>query len=97
MMAHLFLRSKFPLGQIVGTPGALGALATNAQTPLEFLVKHANCDWGELDDYDKKANELALKHGERVLSVYKLRDGARLYIITEADRSVTTLLLPEEY
>jgi hypothetical protein len=88
---------KFTLGQIVATPGALDALATNGQTPLEFLNRHVGGDWGELGDHDRKENEYSLLHELRILSAYSLRDGTRLWIITEADRSATTLLLPEEY
>ena len=88
---------KFPLGQIVATPGALKALAVNSQEPLEFLRRHIVGDWGELDENDRAENELSLQQGFRLLSAYRLKDGTRLWIITEADRSVTTLLLPSEY
>jgi len=91
------MQPKFPLGQVVATPGALEALTANHQIPLEFLSRHAAGDWGELDDHDRKENQYSLTHGLRLLSAYTLRDGTRLWIITEADRSVTTLLLPSEY
>jgi hypothetical protein len=92
--AHLF-----PLGQIVATPGALAALGKAGQTPLEFLERHVRGDWGELDEEDRKENQLSLKRGFRLLSSYHTSSGDRtkLWVITEADRSVTTLLLPEEY
>jgi hypothetical protein len=89
--------SKFPLGQIVSTPGALNALAEAGQTPLEFIRRHAMGDWGELDEEDRVENERSLIQGLRLLSAYCLRDGTKIWIITEADRSATTLLLPEEY
>jgi hypothetical protein len=87
----------FRLGMIVSTPGALAALEDAHQTPFEFLARHASGDWGELDEEDKRENELSLAHGFRLLSAYRLRTDEKLWIITEADRSVTTLLLPEEY
>ena len=91
------MQPKFSMGQIVATPGALDALAANNQTPVEFLRRHVIGDWGELDEHDRKENEYSLTHDLRLLSAYSLRDGTRLWIITEADRSATTLLLPEEY
>ena len=88
----------FPLGQIVATPGALAALEKAGQTPMEFLSRHVRGDWGDLDECDRQENVSSLKYGFRLLSSY--RTAARdttLWIITEADRSATTLLLPEEY
>lgn len=88
----------FPLGQIVATPGALAALGKAGQTPLDFLSRHVCGDWGELDEHDRKENELSLKRGFRLLSSYRTgADDTKVWVITEADRSVTTLLLPEEY
>lgn len=88
---------RFPLGQVVATPRALRALQEAEQEPMEFMTRHVRGDWGELDDEDKQANERALREGLRILSVYHTSDGVRLYVITEWDRSVTTLLLPDEY
>lgn len=88
----------FPLGQIVATPGALATLEKAGQTPLDFLSRHVRGDWGELDEHDRKENELSLKRGFRLLSSYRVSSGdTKVWVITEADRSVTTLLLPEEY
>ena len=87
----------FPLGQIVATPGALDALAQASQGAHEFLTRHVSGDWGELDADDRRENELSLREGFRLLSAYRLTTGEKLWIITEADRSVTTLLTPEEY
>ena len=88
----------FPLGQIVATPGALAALEKAGQTPLDFLSRHVRGDWGELDEHDRKENELSLHHGFRLLSSYRTGAGdVKVWVISEADRSVTTLLLPEEY
>jgi hypothetical protein len=89
--------AKFPLGQVVATPGALEALEAVRQNPLEFLRRHVQGDWGELDEHDRLVNEQALAHGGRLLSSYLLRNQQRLWIITEYDRSATTLLLPSEY
>lgn len=88
---------RFALGAIVATPGAIGALKDSGQSPVEFLRRHVSGDWGELDDEDKRENELSLREGFRLLSAYRLSTDVKLWIITEADRSVTTLLLPDEY
>ena len=87
----------FQLGQLVITPGALGALVLAGQSPDAVLTRHATGDWGDLCDTDRQANARALRHGGRLLSAYTLPSGQRLWILTEADRSATTLLLPEEY
>lgn len=88
---------RFPLGRVVATPGALRALQEAEQSPAEFLDRHVSGDWGDLDDEDKQENEFSVRNGFRILSVYTTSAGDRLYVITEADRSVTTILLPEEY
>jgi hypothetical protein len=89
--------AKFPLGQVVATPGALAALQATGQSPLPFLQRHSQGDWGELDQEDVAENEFSLVNGLRILSAYSLSDGTRIWIITEADRSATTILLPSEY
>lgn len=89
------MRPKFKLGQLVATPGALEAL--NEESFWPYIKRHANGDWGEVCTEDKKENELSLKEGFRLLSAYHLPDGCKIWIITEADRSATTILLPEEY
>jgi len=96
-MQQISKQPAFELGQIVATPGALAVLKKAGQQPGEFLTRHINRDWGDLDEEDRKENEYSLEHGFRLLSAYKTNAGDRLWIITEADRSVTTLLLPEEY
>ena len=88
---------KFELGTVVATPGALEALEKNRQTPAEFLSRHARGDWGSVCKEDAELNNQALIDGSRLLSSYSLKDGTKLWIITEADRSSSTLLLPEEY
>jgi hypothetical protein len=90
-------RSRFKLGQIVATPGALTALEEAGQTPWEFLHRHQAGDWGNLCSEDKQENELSLREGFRLLSAYRTAKGIKLWVITEADRSATTILLPEEY
>jgi hypothetical protein len=87
----------FPFGQIVATPGALALLEKANKSPLEFLSRHLRGDWGDLCEEDKTENDLSLKEGFRLLSSYRVSDGQTLWIITEADRSATTLLLPDEY
>jgi hypothetical protein len=89
--------APFSLGRLVATPGALHALETTGQNPHEFVRRHASGDWGDLDEEDRKENELSVQNGFRILSAYHLNDGTKIWIITEADRSSTTLLLPEEY
>jgi hypothetical protein len=88
----------FPLGQIAATPGALDALGREGIGAETLLNRHAAGDWGELCADDWRENELSLREGFRILSAYRLpRTGAKIWVITEADRSVTTLLLPDEY
>lgn len=91
------MQQRFALGRIVSTPGALEALEEAGQDWLTFLARHATGDWGELDPQDWQENESALEHGGRLLSAYNLSNGQRLWLITEWDRSTTTLLLPAEY
>lgn len=88
---------KFPLGQVVATPGALHALSDAGESAQKFLDRHVRGDWGDLDNHDRAENELSVAEGLRVLSAYRLSDGAKIWIITEADRSSTCILLPEEY
>jgi hypothetical protein len=85
----------FSPGQIVATPGAL-ELAERGINLLAYLSRHLRGDWGELKEEDKKENDFSVINGYRILSAYVTRSG-KLWIITEADRSVTTFLLPEEY
>jgi hypothetical protein len=89
--------ARFPLGRVVATPGALAALDRTGDTPTAFLRRHVSGDWGELDAHDREENELSLMGGFRLLSAYTLFDGTRIWVITEADRSSTCILLPEEY
>ena len=87
----------FDLGHIVGTPGAIEALQNARQSPTELLDRHVGGDWGDLEDDDKKENELSVVEGFRIFSAYKLNTGVKVWVITESDRSATTFLLPDEY
>jgi hypothetical protein len=89
--------ARFSLGRVVATPGVLEALHEAGQEPLTFLARHVTGDWGDLDEHDRRENEFSVEHGFRILSAYTLSTGTRIWIITEADRSATTLLLPSEY
>lgn len=80
-----------------GTPGALQALEEAERNPLEFLARHVTGDWGDLCEEDRAENDVSVAQGSRVLSAYELETGSKVWVITEWDRSVTTLLLPEEY
>ena len=88
---------RVALGQVVATPGALAALEEAGQPPTIFLAKHQRGDWGDVSDSDKRLNDEALVSGERLLSAYKTLKDERIWIITEADRSSTCILLPSEY
>jgi hypothetical protein len=88
---------KFPLGRVVATPGALEALERNEVGPTPYIRRHVVLDPGDLSPEDIATNARALAEGERIFSAYHLDDGTRIWVITERDRSVTTLLLPEEY
>lgn len=96
-MNHLPTIPLFPAGQMVATPGALALLEQAHKTPFEFLSRHLRGDWGDLCEDDKIENELSLKEGFRLMSSYPVSDKEKLWIITEAGGSTTTLLLPSEY
>ena len=85
------------LGQVVATPGFLELAQREGISPIQLINRHVSGDWGDLCDEDKKANREALKVGARIMSSYKVNDKEKVWVITEADRSVTTLLLPSEY
>lgn len=86
---------KFPIGHVLATPGAVEALSTDDL--VQGLSRHIAGDWGELCPEDSKLNDEALRFGGRLLSAYKSEQGEKFWIITEADQSATTLLLPSEY
>ncbi len=87
----------FPLGFVVATPGARAAFEANNARFSYYLAKHQCGVWGDVPPEDVRANDQALKHGLRLLSAYHLRDGTKVWIWTEADRSATCVMLPEEY
>lgn len=90
-------RPRLPLGQLVATPAAVAALAAAEVSVFKLLNRHARGDWGDLSSEDLALNDLAAITGQRVLSSYVLGNGQKVWIITEWDRSVTTVLLPEDY
>jgi len=92
-MAYRIMTPIFPLGRTFATPGAI-ALGIDLNA---YMHRHHCGDWGDLDAEDKQANEAALKDDTRILSCYQVGGDKRIYIITEADRSSTCVLLPEEY
>ncbi len=87
----------FDPGAVVATPGALRLLAQAGIQPLDLLRRHLAGDWGDLDAEDRRENSYALQHGFRLLSSYQVTPTEKVWVITEADRSATTILLPEEY
>ena len=90
-------QQRFPLGQTCATPGALAALSEAGQDAAQFLCRHQSGDWGNLSEEDKQENEFSVDKYLRIFSSYRISDDERIWIITEADRSVTTILLPDEY
>jgi hypothetical protein len=88
---------RFALGRVVATPGALRALEKAEQAPDVFLDRHVNGDWGDVPEEDKQENEVSVEQGFRILSAYTTSAGDRIWVLTEADRSATIILLPEEY
>ncbi len=95
MNANSYPTAKFRLGRIVSTPGALARLTQ--EDILHGIQRHQSGNWGELDDEDRQANDQALVSGTRILSVYSAANGTKFWIITEADRQTTTILLPDDY
>ncbi len=96
-MVAIRTTKSFSIGTLVATRGALAALEAAGQPPLLFIIRHLRRDWGEVCPEDWQANDEAVENGDRLLSAYRTSLGERLWVITEWDRSVTTLLLPDEY
>ena len=90
------MATLFDLGRIVATPAALQALEVSSVSPAQLLARHQSGDWGEVPREDARENERSVKHGFRIVSSYHAGE-ERIWIITEADRSSTCLLLPSEY
>ncbi len=91
-------KMKFPLGQVVATPGAMEVLSSQGfdETLAVLLTRHASGDWGEVCDEDKALNDDAVRDGGRIMSAYVV-GSEKLWVITEMDRSVTTALRPDDY
>jgi hypothetical protein len=89
-------RPLFQLGQIVATPGALKVLNDFDVDPTSLIRRHNGGDWGDVDEFDAHQNQFAIRTKLRILSSYPITDTVTVWIITEADRSATTILLPEE-
>lgn len=88
---------QFPLGQVVGTPAALAVLARVQIDVRTLLDRHHSGDWGDMCRTDKRENDYAVSHGSRIFSAYNVSDDESVWIITESDRSSTTVLLPDDY
>ena len=97
MQATTTAKPKFSLGQIVATPGALDLLQESGESAADFLSRHVRGDYGEICEEDRQLNDQAIVDGSRILSAYRTSKGERLWIITEADRSSSCLLKPDEY
>ncbi|MBN9421850.1 MAG: hypothetical protein BGO63_10395 [Candidatus Accumulibacter sp. 66-26] len=100
-MAHVISlaeQARFPSGQILMTVGIDELVRRGRINPTPYLLRHLAGDWGDLSDHDRQLNDAALKSGaDRLFSSYQITPDLKLWIITEWDRSVTTLLLPSEY
>lgn len=96
-MSYLLPTAKFVTGTIVATPGALQVLEEVGVNPATLLRRHIQGDWGDLEEHDREMNRIALTDGLRLFSAYEVSAIHVVWIITEADRSVTTFLLPSEY
>lgn len=90
-------KPMFALGQIGTTPGALNTMTELGIAPLELIHRHVTGDWDDMGAEDQQQNLLAIQSGRRIFSSYKIGATTKIWIITEADRSSTTLLLPSEY
>ena len=97
MALAVLSQPRFRAGQLVMTAGVNDLVQRGALDPVPYLRRHLNGDWGDLCDEDRRSNDAALKNGDRLFSSYQLAPDLKLWIITEWDRSVTTLLLPSEY
>jgi hypothetical protein len=87
----------FDLGRLVATPGALAALAEAEVQIWTLAARHVAGDFGDVDDHDRRVNEAAIRDGDRIMSSYRLPTGVEVWLLTEADRSATTAMLPSEY
>jgi len=90
-------RARLPLGRLLATPAAVDAIQSAGASIYALVNRHACGDWGDLPEADREQNDLSVVSGRRVLSCYPLGGELKVWIVTEADRSTTTILLPEEY
>ncbi len=97
LIRELLKPGRFELGQLAMTRGAAEAMQAAGHIPPEFLLRHKHGDWGDIPEEDVRENEWSLEHGARLFSVYATRREETLWVITESDRSATTMLLPDEY
>ena len=97
MALAVLSQPRFRAGQLVMTAGVNDLVKRGALNPVPYLRRHLDGDWGDLCDEDRRSNDAALKNGDRLFSSYRITPDLKLWIITEWDRSVTTLLLPSEY
>jgi hypothetical protein len=88
---------KFDPGTVVATSGAIGAMRDAKLEPISLLTRHVRGDWGEVGAEDARENDLSVDQGLRILSAYALSTGVKVWVLTEADRSSTCILLPDEY
>ena len=92
------MKPLFTLGHVVATPGALAAIGVSGDDIFTYLARHQSDYWGDIDAHDRRENQLSLEEGFRLMSVYTLSiTGVKIWVITEAERSSTCVLLPEEY
>lgn len=90
-------QQPFPLGHTLAMPGALETLETLGIDPSTLLDRHLACDWSDMEPEDQESNREALTNGSRIFSSYRLASDTKIWVITESDRSCTTILLPSEY
>lgn len=95
VLIEIVTEPKFTLGMMLITPNAKSDLS--GDDVFDAMCRHVRCDWGDLDPEDKQRNNEALTEGARLFSEYHSSSGTKFWIITEADRSATTVLLPEDY
>lgn len=88
---------RFALGRVVATRNCLDHLVSIGVSALPYLDRHQRGDWGNLGNSDKKVNDHAVLYGGRILSKYLLKDGTPIYVVTEADRTYTTVMLVGDY
>ncbi len=97
MKQEILRGPMFPLGRLMATPAALRALSASGRTADQFITRHVRGDWSEMTAEDAAANTVAVFEGTRILSSYVIETEQSVWVITEAERSLTTVLLPSDY